>query len=315
MTTLTASKWVRVNKRNPCPICDKPDWCLISQDGNAAICARVKSDKQAGEGGWLHRLSEGHPPLPLPPKPAKELPRAPVDIRDRVYRALLGELSLSDTHSQSLLARGLTAADVRVLNYRSLPLEGRFSIVRRLTGEGFKLAGVPGFALVNGEVRLCGSLGILIPIRDIQGWIVGLQVRCDHQTEGGKYKWLSSAGKPYGVSSGAPIHVARVPAGIEASDLWVTEGALKGDIASLKLCRTVLAVAGVGNWHGLIPIVKELRPSRVIVAFDMDKLTNPAVNQCKNALINRLLELDIKVFEASWNSEYKGLDDLVTIGD
>lgn len=46
----------RVNKTNPCPICNKPDWCLISDD--AAICARVSegSKKRCGDAGWLHYL-------------------------------------------------------------------------------------------------------------------------------------------------------------------------------------------------------------------------------------------------------------------
>ncbi len=44
----------RVTKLQPCPVCGKPDWCLIATDGTAAICARLKSNKQAGEAGWLH---------------------------------------------------------------------------------------------------------------------------------------------------------------------------------------------------------------------------------------------------------------------
>ncbi len=52
------SNWRRVNKGRPCPICDHPDWCLISADGSAAICARRESGKRAGEAGWLHRLRD-----------------------------------------------------------------------------------------------------------------------------------------------------------------------------------------------------------------------------------------------------------------
>jgi len=48
--------WRRVNKTHPCPVCKHPDWCLLSADGTAAICARVESAKRAGEAGWLHRL-------------------------------------------------------------------------------------------------------------------------------------------------------------------------------------------------------------------------------------------------------------------
>ncbi len=48
----------RVSRRNPCPICDKPDWCLVSPDGSAAICARISegSCKHCGDAGYLHIL-------------------------------------------------------------------------------------------------------------------------------------------------------------------------------------------------------------------------------------------------------------------
>ena len=52
----------RVTKLDPCPVCAKPDWCLVSADGSTAICARVESSNRAGEAGWLHRLREGDRP-------------------------------------------------------------------------------------------------------------------------------------------------------------------------------------------------------------------------------------------------------------
>ena len=50
---------LRVSKAHPCPVCEKPDWCLIAADGSAAICARVSegSRKKAGDAGWLHVLA------------------------------------------------------------------------------------------------------------------------------------------------------------------------------------------------------------------------------------------------------------------
>jgi hypothetical protein len=97
----------------------------------------------------------------------------------------------------------------------------------------------------------------------------------------------------------------------KVGEVWVTEGALKADIASLKLKRIVLAVAGVGNWAGVIPIVKALRPERVIVAYDMDRNTNKTVRCYEVELIRALLRLKVKVFEASWNQSSKGLDDFI----
>lgn len=46
--------WKRVTKNNPCPICGKPDWCLVSTDKTLTICPRVVSDKQIGDAGYLH---------------------------------------------------------------------------------------------------------------------------------------------------------------------------------------------------------------------------------------------------------------------
>lgn len=46
----------RVSKESVCPICRKPDWCLVAVDG-AAICARVQSDRPMRSGvGWLHSV-------------------------------------------------------------------------------------------------------------------------------------------------------------------------------------------------------------------------------------------------------------------
>jgi hypothetical protein len=54
------TEWIRVSKQQHCPICDHPDWCLISADGTAAICGRVSdgSVKRCGEAGFLHRLTD-----------------------------------------------------------------------------------------------------------------------------------------------------------------------------------------------------------------------------------------------------------------
>lgn len=45
--------WQRVNKKRPCRICSRTDWCGYSD--NAVICMRVESDHPTNNGGWLHR--------------------------------------------------------------------------------------------------------------------------------------------------------------------------------------------------------------------------------------------------------------------
>jgi len=51
--------WPRVSKDHPCSICGRPDWCLVSPDGDAAICPRIEqgSLKHIEDSGWLHILN------------------------------------------------------------------------------------------------------------------------------------------------------------------------------------------------------------------------------------------------------------------
>ncbi len=313
MNTFAISKWARVNRLNPCPICGKPDWCLISRDGKAAICARVESEKPAGDkgAGWIHTLDTAMPlpPLPKPTQDVSQTPKAAPDVLDKAYRALLQELPLSETHRENLQRRGLRDAEIASLAYRTLAASGRRELVNRL--QAVKLAGVPGFHLEAGHWQLAGPAGIAIPVRDTRGRIGGLQVRCDN-ADTGRYKWLSSRGFNAGCSPGAPVHVAG-PVSTNG-EIWITEGPLKADIAALKLGRLVLAVAGVGNWPSVIPIIRELKPQRAIFAFDMDKATNAAVKLHGDALMTCLIRWGIRTFEAGWDRHIKGLDDLLTGG-
>ena len=48
----------RVSAAHPCPVCGKPDWCLVAPDGTAAICTRRESDKRCGSAGHLNHLNQ-----------------------------------------------------------------------------------------------------------------------------------------------------------------------------------------------------------------------------------------------------------------
>jgi hypothetical protein len=54
---MSSTSWRRVSRDRPCPVCGRPDWCLVSADGTAAICPRVESPRRCGDAGWLHRLA------------------------------------------------------------------------------------------------------------------------------------------------------------------------------------------------------------------------------------------------------------------
>lgn len=96
---MTGDKWVRVSRDRRCPICGKPDWCLIATEGNAAICQRVPSDKKCDkDAGYLHRI--GEPRNKRMTTTTKPKPKDTTDWAKTVER----------------LARGIQNADRRILD-------------------------------------------------------------------------------------------------------------------------------------------------------------------------------------------------------
>jgi len=70
-------EWGRVSRKHPCCICGKTDWCGISPDGTLACCMRIKSDRPARNGGWLHRIADAPThPIPRPSVPQTQRPCA-----------------------------------------------------------------------------------------------------------------------------------------------------------------------------------------------------------------------------------------------
>lgn len=63
-----------MSKSNRCPVCGKPDWCLVATDGTAAICPRVPSEKRVGDAGWLHKFEDLWQKVEPPPTARLEIP-------------------------------------------------------------------------------------------------------------------------------------------------------------------------------------------------------------------------------------------------
>lgn len=157
---------------------------------------------------------------------------ADADVIDRTYQEMLSLLTLNDKHQEDLKKRGLTKEQIEIQRYRSVPLFGIKNMVQKLLESGQTVKGVPGFYedqdgkwTVNFTSK---NSGILIPIRSMEGKIQGFQIRLDQVMEGRKYIWLSSVKFQNGVSSGSPVHVI---GSLDAEQIYLTEGALKGTIA------------------------------------------------------------------------------------
>lgn len=236
-----------------------------------------------------------------PVSPTHAVSLAPIADRDRVYRRLVHHWGLSAGHRQALQRRRLAATTIAQAQFASV-----------VPGSVFDpgVVGIPGFTGSESRWRIYGPSGIAIPVRNVAGQIEALHVRTDG-TQGGKYRWLSTADLPGGAASGAPIHVVR---GLDAA-VWITEGPLKAIVAQQFLGHTVLGVPGVYGGQMVTEIVRALRPQRVVMAFDQD--ADPATAELVHAQMLRLAralqDQGADVVQGVWSGP-KGLDDALVAG-
>lgn len=317
MAVATKSKLKHVTRSKPCPICEKPDWCSVSDNGEVVICMRVAdgAKKATANGGWLHLTTDPTKPKTGYVAPIKLV--ATVAKRHEVYSALLERLSLSARHSDHLL-------NVRHLSEETITRAGFASVPDRKTGDALadeilRSLGnplyVPGFFREKGQWRLrfSGTRGFYIPLRDKQGRINALQIRLDDHWEGRRYLLVSSDEMQSGASSGAPAHFAR-PWQVHDAIL-ITEGGLKAEVCAEILQEPVCGLVAVGTFTDRFGW--QLRTwfptlQRVAVAYDQE--TKPkameATERQKERLIKALesAQLDVTVFD--WPAEQgKGFDD------
>jgi hypothetical protein len=143
---------LRVSKRHPCPICEKPDWCLYSEDGTAAICARISegSKKRCGEAGWLFLLdrkdariqkSEGRRPTTkernIKPPGFETLTR---QYQDRISQRQMRWLGASLGITEKSLQRLCIGFDGKAFTFPMRDENMRIIGIRRRFGDGNKKA-------------------------------------------------------------------------------------------------------------------------------------------------------------------------------
>lgn len=205
--------------------------------------------------------------------------RASREEVDRTYRMFLSFLTLSGSHRENLHKRGLSVGQMEAQMYRSTPVFGFRQLTERLMDAGCTVKGVPGFYqdedgywTLNVKVK---NSGFFIPVVSEDGYMQGMQIRLDRPYNGMKYIWLSSVNRPYGVTSGSPVHFI---GNLNDPVIYITEGAMKGSIAHYLTGRSFLCVAGVSQYKNLPSILsgfKERGLSQVVESYDMDKVLMP----------------------------------------
>lgn len=250
--------------------------------------------------------------------------RAPLPVIHQTYSALLNMLQLTPAHREHLREkRGFSDEQIAAFGFKSTPVPYLCnSLTARLIQQGYTVQGVPGFYMADSgkwTVKFHQrTSGILIPYRGVDGLIQGLQIRLDRPLRkegdppdkgGAKYLWLASTSKPMGTSSGSPIHFVGDPC---SRVVYVTEGALKADIAHVLMNRTFAATGGAGCTSQLDSLFDFLRRNgteEIIEAEDMDKYSNKGVNQGASKLYLLAKKHGLACRRLTWNPNYKGIDD------
>jgi hypothetical protein len=338
MPTPTSNVFGRANRRRPCRICGKPDWCsYIRRDSERiSICMRVSDGarKINIHGGAIFIHDDWREEKGLDGRAVANIPQwpiAPIEIRDFVYGRLI-DLSPASLYPSALIAgeKGLLARgfDERHFgNYGGLPADSRerdriARLLRQEINDHFpgtgSLLGVPGFWKDGRETHLWKPKDylwprLLIPVRDGTGRIQACQMRLPFAAKDGlRYLWLSSSDLPHGTGSGSPLHFKfRLTDLPYDARIVIVEGVLKADVLyALRPELYIVATPCVTANHGALVELTHGRP--VLLAFDQDFYTNEAVCLHLTALIARRLRRERALATtriALWDSRVKGIDD------
>lgn len=265
--------------------------------------------RESGSDGQVRGSKQSTPKIVQPA--VAECPITDVDTRHETYSAFLSKLTLSTDHYENLRNRGLPDDAIVSLGYKTTPIAGLSAIAKQLLSEGYYLPGVPGFYHTDAGYWsfVHESRGILIPVRNPEGKIQGLQVRRDNVTKR-KFRWISSIGKQDGCKAEGWTHLAGNP----QQTILLTEGPMKADVIHHLTGKTVLAVPGVNSLTHLpstLEYLQEKGAKRVMTAFDMDFFTNPHVQNGYHALVQMLSEYGLSYGTYVWDPQYKGLDDYI----
>ena len=183
-----------------------------------------------------------------------------------------------------------------------------------ITRQNIPVSQVPGFFMIGGVWCLRVNKGMLIPTRNEEGRIVGIQTRAD-AAEKKRYMTLSSKG----LESGPTVRISRMHfplanAGISSENrIVLTEGPLKSDVAVSLFNRlgqkdiSFIAIQGVNNTAELKEYAETLvkRGVRTVyTALDMDKTTNIYVAKAGRAITLMFREFGIRTEALLWDNEY-----------
>lgn len=210
--------------------------------------------------------------------------------RDKYYRHLLDQLSLHSDDQADLHRRGLSDEQIEHWGVKSVeqwqPLDRELSHT------------LPGVSL-SGRSLITSGAGYLCPIRDVEGQIVGFQLRLRDSASGGRYRWLTSATqkRPDGPSphlphGELPLAVHR-PLSLSRSAIALVEGVgAKPFILAQR--QGVVTIGAAGGQFASSPAT--LKHTLEVLAAELDSRTIEFYPDA-GAILNRQV---LRQYRATW---------------
>lgn len=306
---------------HPCPKCGGEDRFNIDRAGSGGVfCNQCQPGTGSGIdtimwlNGWdFTRTKQELTDYLDPPIVVTDDVRK---LRHATYTKLASVFGIGAKHQADLAKRGLSEIEIQHRGYWTAPGQAHMKLMENFDSlSRVEISkSVPG-VMPGGSLTLAARDSLMIPVRNADGEIVGIQYRPDNPgPKGPKYLWLSS--KDSGVSPGSPCHFALTPAAEECKPgiVRLTEGPLKADIATAMSGIKTLAIAGVNNWKVGAAAVQSLNPSQVLLAFDSDAMTNAAVARAVVDTFDALTVAGLQVHFEAWDGDHKGIDDALAAG-
>ena len=273
--------WANVTYTNPCPVCQKNNWCSISDDNNTVICRRVPSEKQKldknGSTYYIHHIgNKKSDKIPIMYQRNKAVNHDTNKIQ-KVYGEMIELLSLSNEHREYLQnKRKLKDYDIELQQYRTIDVYSKKYFYSLIDLYREDILSVPGFYFdkENSKIRFSHIRGIAIPIRNFSGNINALLIKPDNEKLP-KYLYISSA-KHGGLP---PLIHCHIPRGYEnTKKAHIVEGVLKANIVASIVSDIVIGIPGVSAIEQAIECLDEINPNHVTLALDSDWTSNMQVN-------------------------------------
>ncbi|WP_395649443.1 hypothetical protein, partial [Planktothrix agardhii] len=235
-------------------------------------------------------------------KPSNITPLTDEQLNNEAVK-ILKQLGLTSKHREQLRGRGLTDAQIDSIGFKSVDRYQEFNLIPinpNFPGMGDK-----------GTLANSGS-GILIPIRNIKGLIIGFQLARDDRNP--KYQWLWGSSDRR-ASGELPLQILKLNS---SPDLNIIEGTQKPLPAAHLHNINVLGAGGV-NWHGSKKEFKAIVDSKnfdlYILNPDTGCQANHHVMGAYRALYLFLKKLRVTLYIRDWGQGDRPKSDKVDIDE